>query len=152
MATLGIDVSALSLPELRRLLEATRARGESALTRRLLDELATRRMAPGAYHGLTIRPDAAAEYLEETGPAVREPRAQGRALPLIVGMAATVLLSAGFGWWLAQPAPHAASPPAAAAPAPVLPTPAQASSPPAVIVEEARSRPTPARARVSTRR
>jgi len=109
MATLGIDLHALSRVELQRLLDATRSRGDVALTHQLMAEIAARR---------------AEERDLANGGGDDAPARPARWLGLAAGMTAAVLASFGLGWWLHKPA--AVAPVAqAAAPLPVQPAPFQ---------------------------
>jgi hypothetical protein len=101
---LGIDLSALSSAELKRLLESSRAKGEPEMTAELLREIAHRGVRSPQVRAMTWTPVAA----EPSAPieAVTEP-GPGRAAVLALLAAAAIIASAGAGWWLTRPAAQA---------------------------------------------
>jgi hypothetical protein len=99
---LGIDLAALSSAELKRLLDASRAKGEPQMTAELLREMAHRGVRGVEVRPMAWPPQAPAAVDAEPGPA---PAA------LVAALAATLVAgSAAAGWWLTRPAP--AAPPA----------------------------------------
>lgn len=93
MARLGIELGALSAPELRRLLELARARGQTSLAQQLTAELDSRTAA-------WRPPSVAAVQARAPDPApVGRPRRARNALPA----AAAGLAAAGLAWGLTIP-------------------------------------------------
>lgn len=93
MARLGIELGALSAPELRRLLDVARARGQASLAQQLTAELESRTAA--------WRPPSVAA-VQARGPdptPVERPRRARNALPA----AAAGLAAAGLAWGLTIP-------------------------------------------------
>jgi len=102
----GLDLSSLNAQELRNVLEAARSRNQAELTEEVLSELQTRRSRPPGhfpwraanYDEVVEQPEAWWEDLRQEAEAPDEP-ARSKA-PMILGITAAVLLSAGVGWWL----------------------------------------------------
>lgn len=101
---LGIELSALSATELRRLLEAARARGQNTLIRQLEAELATRPgRAPGQTLPMAVTPRPIAATPGPRPPA-RSARRGGRG-PTIAVAGLAAFIGAAVAWGLSpQPA------------------------------------------------
>lgn len=93
---LGIDLSALNTPELRRLLDVAQARGQTTLVTELKAELEARRLRTPAQYVHPMSLDRAPLDFEDVPPPRRR-----TAAPLF--MAASALLVGGLAWGVSMP-------------------------------------------------
>src|SRR4051812_46300039 len=111
-----IDLSTVSDPQLRRLLEAARGRGESELATRVIAELRKRGLPAPRLSGLG---DRTASRRAAGAPAIPEPAFHSARPGLVIGLSAAVFLSiAGAAAWIAATVRLPSHPAAAEAPAP----------------------------------
>lgn len=107
---LGIQLTALSLPELRRLLEVARGRGQETLVRQLEDELAARRnRGVGQPQPISAQPLPPARWAA-AGPQ-RRPTRPSRA-PAIAVASVAAFVGAAIAWGVTSMPPQTSQPPA----------------------------------------
>lgn len=117
---LGMDLSSLNVAELRRVLEAARARNQADLAAQLLAELQSRRAEPGVWLGRSPGDDGAPRALDDRWDEPVEADARERDPPsravVMAGALVGLVLACGLGWWgtvaLRAPPPPPPPPPA----------------------------------------
>ena len=110
---LGIQLGALSVPELRRLLDSARARGQDALARQLEAELAARpgRMASTTPRPMSHLPPPAPDRTARRAPQPAPPQAVRRRRGPAVAVASLAgLTGAALAWGVTLQAPPAPRP------------------------------------------